>query len=185
MSSASLGKSTLTREEAALINERAADLARSASREEISRIPEMMDPQVLQSLKENGTDPVIHYFRTQAERQIHARETGGATSSDLPMTDFVGSIRRTETRQDLEQQLSQNEQMRRQSEMRIAKAEQVIVDGQKRLDSLIRDNNYDVQDYQQQLIMMEQQNKERFVENYEELLEERDELLSRLETMQG
>lgn len=64
----------LTKEDNTWINTRAAEMAKSTPREQMSKIVESMDPRVRQSLTEKKIDPIIYHFRMKATKEFRMRQ---------------------------------------------------------------------------------------------------------------
>ncbi|KAK5951853.1 hypothetical protein OHC33_007145 [Knufia fluminis] len=78
----------LTKEDNTWINTRAAEMAKSTPREQMSQIVESMDPRVRQSLTEKKIDPIIYHFRMKATKEFRMQQAqrGGQPQAMMGMT---------------------------------------------------------------------------------------------------
>jgi KIX domain len=84
----------LSTEDNKMINQRAADLAKSVPKDKIRQLVNTMSPQVLATLQQRGIEPIIYYFRMMAAKEFRrqkamqeAGNTGQVQNSAPPQQD--------------------------------------------------------------------------------------------------
>ncbi|KPI36844.1 uncharacterized protein AB675_11802 [Cyphellophora attinorum] len=74
---------SLSPEDNQIINQRAADLAKSTPKDKMRQIVDQMNPQLRQSLETKGVDPIIYWFRMMATREFRKQKDPQAAQNQM------------------------------------------------------------------------------------------------------